>query len=70
MARAGINIAEYKAHSTRSAVVSKANNLGATVKQILDLGNWTNAMAFRRFSEREVDDSSHIPVQAKLLSLR
>nr|XP_022306049.1 uncharacterized protein LOC111112656 [Crassostrea virginica] len=49
MAEAGINTNLFKAHSTRSASVSKAYFAGVSVSDILQQAHWTKESTFARF---------------------
>ena len=69
MLRSGIDTSVYKAHSTRSAAASGAVIGGATIKQILKLGNWSRAQTFRKFYEKSVEMESE-SVQSKILTAR
>ena len=42
LANCGVDISVFKAHSTRSAATSGAKVKGATIKDILSRGNWSN----------------------------
>ena len=52
LAKSGIDVSVYKAHSTRSAVTSKALFLGASVEAILKLADWSNERTFSKFYKR------------------
>ena len=47
MAVAGINVQQFKAHSTRVASVSKAKAKGLSVTEIMKMANWKHASMFR-----------------------
>lgn len=49
---AGIDVQKYTAHSTRSAATSKAFLNGASISDILKLGNWSNENTFSKFYKR------------------
>lgn len=55
MSQAGINTAIFKAHSTRSAAVSKAKNAGVSTNDIMKQANWSKASTFHRFYNRSRD---------------
>ena len=46
---AHIDTSIFKAHSYRGAGLSKALSKGASIKQIIESGNWSNATNFHRF---------------------
>ena len=54
---AGIDTSTFKAHSYRGASLSNAYRKGATLQQILNAGNWTNASTFNRFYNAPSCDS-------------
>ena len=54
MAAAGIDISQFKAHSTRSASTSTAARLGVSTAQILLTADWSSASTFCKFYRREV----------------
>ena len=54
MAASGIDTSVYKAHSTRSASVSKAKSQGLSVDQILQRANWSQANTFYKFYDKKV----------------
>ena len=56
MELAGVDVATYKAHSTRSAATSKAKVMGLSIAEIMQRANWKCAGTFRRFYDRS--DSS------------
>ena len=64
---AGIDTKILKGHSTRSASTSKAGLAGFSVTDILERGSWTNASAWRRFYNRQVESSTE-KYQKKVLS--
>jgi hypothetical protein len=49
MKEAGIDISIYKAHSTRSASVSKARTVGLSAAEIMARANWVRESTFQRF---------------------
>ena len=57
MADAGIDTSRFKAHSTRAAACSAALHRGATLAQVLQLGDWSNSTTFTRFYRRHTDSS-------------
>ena len=59
MENAGINTTKYKAHSTRSAVTSKARSKGMSVQQIMHAANWSNAKTFLRFYNKQIESTSN-----------
>ncbi|CAC5365402.1 unnamed protein product [Mytilus coruscus] len=46
---AGIDTANYKAHSTRSACTSKAFRAGVSSSEIMEQARWSNLSTFSRF---------------------
>ena len=58
MAKSGIDVSVYKAHSTRSASTSKAKTQGVTTEEILHRANWSKAATFYRFYNRGTDVQS------------
>jgi hypothetical protein len=69
MQDAGIDITQFKAHSTRSAAVSKVPLAGMSVDDIARLGDWTNATTFFRFYKKEIQGSSESVIQESILSM-
>ena len=53
----GIDITTFAPHSTRGASISEATKRGATPKQILSQGNWSNLGTYQRFYNREIHDT-------------
>jgi integrase len=53
--RSGINTAIFKAHSTRSASTSCANESGLPLQTILETAGWSNAGTFQRFYQRQLE---------------
>ena len=56
---AGIDIAIFKAHSTRGASVSAAAQKGVTTSDILQAADWSTESVFRRFYYKPVHDSTY-----------
>ena len=54
LSESGVDITVYKAHSCRSASTSKANNIGITMKEILDRGCWSNDHTSKKFYGKDV----------------
>ena len=54
LSESGVDITVYKAHSCRSASTSKVNNIGITIKEILDRGCWSNDHTFQKFYAKYV----------------
>ena len=70
MQEAGIDMSKFKAHSTRSAAVSKVPLAGMSVNEIAKLGDWSNASTFYRFYKKDVQsNSSESLVQKSILGL-
>ena len=55
---AGIDTATFKAHSYRGAGLSHAFQKGASIKQIVEAGNWANDSTFRMFYNAPSYDSA------------
>lgn len=66
MARAGIDVDQFKAHSVRGASTSKVNKLGLSTQQIIERANWAKARTFFKFYNREVQTDKF---QDKVLQL-
>ena len=70
MQEAGIDMSKFKAHSTRSAAVSKVPLAGMSVNEIAKLGDWSNASTFYRFYKKDVQsNSSESLAQKSILGL-
>ena len=54
MSAAGVDTTSFKPHSARSAGTSKAAAQGFSIKDILDLANWSRATTFRKFYQKPV----------------
>ena len=54
MARAGIDITVFKAHSTRSAAVSKVSSGDVPVSEILSKAGWSSDCTFRKYYDKNV----------------
>ena len=50
----GIDISQYKSHSTRSASTSAAKKAGASVSAIMNAAGWTQESTFRKFYDKPV----------------
>ena len=46
MAAAGIDVSQFKAHSTRAAATSAAANVGVPIKDMLKTANWSRESTF------------------------
>ena len=55
LAAAGIDITQFKAHSTRAASTSAARRLGVSTADILRSANWSRESTFERFYWREIE---------------
>lgn len=55
LAAAGIDITQFKAHSTRAASTSAARKLGVSTADILRSANWSRESTFERFYWREIE---------------
>jgi hypothetical protein len=61
LAKAGVDITLFKAHSTRSAATSKAKACGMPISDILKKIGWTNAQTFAKFYDKNViDDGTNL----------
>ena len=58
MAEAGIDISQFKAHSTRAAATSAAAKVGVPIKDILKTANWSRESTFQRFYHKPLEESS------------
>lgn len=58
MAEAGINTNQFKAHSTRSASVSKAYFAGVSVTDIMQQAHWAKESTFARFYCKPIHKSA------------
>jgi integrase len=54
---AGINTAQFSAHSYRGAGLSKAYSCGATLQQIMEAGSWKNVETFQNHYNNPSEDS-------------
>ena len=54
----GVDISKFKSHSTRSASTSKAATRGASLKDILDRGHWSNASTWQKFYNKDIESSA------------
>ena len=52
MAVAGIDVEQFKAHSTRAALVLKVKAKGLSVAEIMKMNNWKHTLTFHRFYDR------------------
>ena len=50
----GVDVNVFKGHSTRSAASSAARARGASVKDILDRGNWSNKSTWQNFYNKNI----------------
>ena len=55
MKAAGINVAKFKPHSTRSASTSKASLCSLPLDQIMSAAGWTSATTSARFYNKAID---------------
>ena len=55
MNEAGINVAKFKPHSTRSASTSRASACSVPLDQIMSTAGWTSATTFARFYNKPID---------------
>ncbi|CAG2247462.1 unnamed protein product [Mytilus edulis] len=70
MKLAGIDTAKFKAHSTRGSSTSKAKGQGVSISEILKIADWSNALTFKKFYFRPLqEDSSNDQFSKKVLSL-
>ena len=65
----GINTDEFKAHSIKGAVTSKAQAKGLSCKEIMEVARWSKASTFKRHYMRAVAEpsSSHANFQHTVL---
>ncbi|XP_013402746.2 uncharacterized protein LOC106168283 [Lingula anatina] len=59
LARAGIDISIFKAHSTRAAATSAANRAAVPLNDILSKAGWSNASTFARFYNKPIINVDH-----------
>ena len=52
--KSGIDTDTFTAHSTRSASTSKAGLQGASIKDILKQGPWSNKSTWQRFYNKNI----------------
>ena len=70
MKLAGIDTTKFKAHSTRGSSTSKAKGQGVSISEILKIADWSNALTFKKFYFRPLqEDSSNDQFSKKVLSL-
>lgn len=58
MAKAGIDISVYKAHSTRAAVTSAAKGKQVPIDTILSSAGWSSESTFARFYDKPIQDTA------------
>ena len=61
MKAAGINVAKFKPHSTRSVSTSKASLCSVPLDQIMSAAGWTLATTFDRFYKKPIDVNNGFP---------
>ncbi len=49
MQQAGVDVAQFKPHSTRAASVSAADKLGVPIAEIIKTAGWSNETTFRKY---------------------
>ena len=54
MTAAGVDTTEFRAHSTRGASTSKAEAMGLSCKEILDMAKWSKITTFYKHYKREI----------------
>lgn len=54
---AGIDTEVFQAHSKRSASSSKAYVKGASIKEILKMGNWSNVSVWQKFYKKDLSSA-------------
>ena len=55
LAKTGVDVSKFKGHSTRAACTSKAAVRGASLSDIMDRGNWSDASTWQRFYNKTID---------------
>lgn len=55
LAKAGVNVSKFTAHSTRSASSAKAKAMGASVSEIMSCGNWKNTSTWETFYNKPIE---------------
>ena len=58
MHRAGVDVRQFKPHSTRTAAVSKANAANVPISEILLQAGWRNEQTFQRFYKKPLQETS------------
>ena len=58
MREAGINVEQFKPHSTRAAASSAAKLKGVPLQNIMKAAGWTRESTFRRFYNKPVKEGS------------
>ena len=56
MKEAGINVEQFKPHSTRAAALSAAKLKGVSLQNIMKAAGWTQKSTFRRFYNKPVKE--------------
>ena len=54
LANVGVDISKFTAHSVRSASSSKVHTMGASVKEIMNCGNWNSSSTWQTFYNKPV----------------
>ena len=68
LSEAGVDVAVFRAHSTRGAASSAAAGAGVSMTAILATADWRQASTFRRFYHRREAPSSQTVFQEAVLS--
>ena len=63
----GIDKSTFQGHSTRSTSSSASRNLGVSIQEILDVGEWSKRTTFTKFRYK---DTSRGEAGRKILSSR
>ena len=58
--KAGIYVSTFKAHSTRSASISKPDLSGAPIEEILKQGCWSNKSTWKKFYNKNIIQESEL----------
>ncbi|EDO40319.1 predicted protein, partial [Nematostella vectensis] len=54
LAKSGININKYSAHSTRSASMSAGKTANISINTIVDAAGWSNVVTFRTYYDKPI----------------
>lgn len=69
MEQSGVDVTQFRPHSTRAASTSAANKLGVPIKEIMCTAGWSKAETFQRFYNKPLTQEGSCMV-GKLLQKR